>query len=156
MNDDVETIRPNYNEPDFDPAQIAPYTLEDPLIFLSGKKGTTPEQWEIRGKEILAIFGKEMFGKEPPVPEFIKIGLVEEKDVALAGGSLLAIPDVAQAGYKRSVSGFSGPAVPFYTKKARPMIFLNYDGSREAEIMRDSVLLKEKRISMRSVSDRIW
>ena len=51
MNDDAESIRPNYNEPDFDPAQIAPYTLEGPLTFLSGKKVTTPEQWEIRGKD---------------------------------------------------------------------------------------------------------
>ena len=132
MNDNVEPIRPNYNEPNFDPAQIAPYTLEDPLTFLSGEKVTSPEQWEIRRKEILEIFAKEMFGKEPPAPECIKIELIEEKDGALAG---FAVRSQYRMWFKPDKSGpcldFLVLRPRFYTKKARPVIFLNYDGNHE-------------------------
>lgn len=41
----VNPIRPNYRQVNYDPAKITPYTLEDPLTFLSGKKVTSPEQW---------------------------------------------------------------------------------------------------------------
>ena len=132
MNNNVDPIRSNYNEPNFDPAQIAPYTLEDPLTFLSGEKVTTPKQWKTRRKEILKIFEKEMYGKEPPVPECVKIELIEEKNGALAG---FAIRSQYRMWFKPDKSGpcldFLVLRPRFFTKKARPVIFLNYDGNHE-------------------------
>ena len=56
MNTAVEPIRPDYDQPNYDPEKIAPYTLEDPLTFLSGEKVTAPAQWQARRREILDIF----------------------------------------------------------------------------------------------------
>ena len=83
----VKPIRPDYDSPNYDPAKIAPYTLEDPLTFLSGEKVASPHQWQQRRKEILEIFAREMYGQEPPPPECVKLELVEEKEDALAGKS---------------------------------------------------------------------
>ena len=76
----AEPIRPDYDKPNYDPEKIAPYTLEDPLTFLSGEKVTTPGEWQRRRREILDIFAKEMLGKEPPLPECVVTELVEEKE----------------------------------------------------------------------------
>ena len=65
--------------PNYDEAKIAPYTLEDPLTFLDGRK-VTKENWAERRKEILGIFAKE---KHVPVYSVtdnavtVKVGSVE-------------------------------------------------------------------------------
>ena len=76
MNNDIPDIRHDYRQPNFDPAKIAPYTLEDPLTFLDGTKVTDAESWKKRRKEILDIFAGEMFGIEPPVPETVDFELI--------------------------------------------------------------------------------
>ena len=43
------------HEANYDESKVAPYTLEDPLTFLDGRK-VTKETWAERRKEILGIF----------------------------------------------------------------------------------------------------
>jgi len=116
----------------YDPAKIGPYTLEDPLAFLSGKRVTDPAQWPARRREILEIFAKEMYGQEPPAPECLKIELVEEKEGALAG---FAVRSQYRMWFRPDKSGpcldFLVLRPRFCAKKARPVIFLNYDGNHE-------------------------
>jgi len=132
MNSTAEPIRPNYCEVNYDPQKIAPYTLEDPLTFLSGAKVTAPAQWSARRKEILDIFAGEMYGQEPPAPEGVKIELVEGKEGALAG---FAVRSQYRMWFKADKSG---PCLDFLvlrplfgTRKARPVIFLNYQGNHK-------------------------
>ena len=132
MNNTVEPVRPDYDQPNYDPSKIAPYTLEDPLTFLSGEKVTSPAQWPARRREILDIFAKEMFGQEPPPPECVVTELIEEKEDALAG---FAVRSQYRMWFKADKSG---PALDilvlrprFAVKKARPILFLNYRGNHE-------------------------
>ncbi|MBQ7207726.1 MAG: hypothetical protein IJS01_08020 [Lentisphaeria bacterium] len=81
----IEDIRPDYSEPNYDKAKIAPYVLEDPLTFADGRRVTSPEEWKRRRREILDIFAREMYGAEPPPPETLLIDKFEEKEDALAG-----------------------------------------------------------------------
>ena len=57
-------------EPNYDESKVGPYTLEDPLRFLDGRK-VTAANWPERRKEILDIFSKEMYGAEPHAPEAV-------------------------------------------------------------------------------------
>ena len=116
--------------PNYDETKIAPYTLEDPLVFLDGRK-VTKENWPERRKEILGIFAKEMYGAEPPAPEAVVTELVDEK-VAVAG---FAIRRQYRMWFKADKSG---PCVnwivwiPRHAKKPVPVIsFLNYRGNYE-------------------------
>jgi hypothetical protein len=128
----VPDVRPNYFEPNYDPAKIAPYTLEDPLTFLDGRKVKTPADWQSRRREILDIFAREMYGKEPPAPECLVTELAEEKVGALAG---FAVRSQYKMYFKEDKSG---PCIdwlvlrPRYAKKPVPVIlFLNYRGGHE-------------------------
>ena len=128
----AEPGRPNYRQVNYDPEKIAPYKLEDPLTFLSGKKVISPEQWPARRREILNIFAKEMYGQEPPAPECVKIELVEEKEGALAG---FAVRSQYRMWFRADKSGpcldFLVLRPRFGAKKARPVIFLNYGGNHK-------------------------
>ncbi|MBO5724821.1 MAG: hypothetical protein J6S58_08345, partial [Lentisphaeria bacterium] len=132
MNECVKEIRPDYDQPNYDPSRIAPYTLEDPLEFLSGKKVTTPEEWQERRKEILSVFAKEMFGQEPPMPETLVTELIEEKEGALAG---FAVRSQYRMWFKADKSGpfldFLVLRPRFAKEKARPILFLNYRGNHQ-------------------------
>ena len=132
MNNDIPDIRHDYRQPNFDPAKIAPYTLEDPLTFLDGTKVTDAESWKKRRKEILDIFAGEMFGIEPPVPETVDFELIYEKNNALAG---FAVVSEYKVYFKKDKSG---PAINFLVirprhakKPAPPVIFLNYRGNHQ-------------------------
>ena len=87
---------PNYNE-----AKIAPYTLEDPLAFADGRRLKDASEWPARRAEILGIFAREMFGREPPAPEAVVTDLVEEGP-ALAG---LAIRRQYRMWFRKDKSG---------------------------------------------------
>ena len=63
----------------YDVSKIVPYTLEDPLTFVDGRKVATAADWAERRKEILGIFAKEMYGEEPPRPDVLVTDLVDEK-----------------------------------------------------------------------------
>ncbi len=128
----IPDIRPNYFEPNYDSEKIAPYTLEDPLTFLDGRKVTNAAEWEERRQEILGIFASEMFGQQPPVPETLIIEKVEEKGDALAG---YAVRTQYQMYFKADKSG---PCINWLVLRPRyaakpvpPIIFLNYRGNRE-------------------------
>ena len=127
----VWAARPDYWKPNYDKSKIAPYTLEDPLTFVDGTKVATPADWARRRREILGIFAKEMFGREPPAPETVVIEKVEE-GVTLAG---FGIRRQYRMWFKVDKSG---PAIdwlvllPRWAKKpALPIIFLNYGGNYE-------------------------
>lgn len=85
MNSTVKAIRPNYDEPNYDRSIIAPYTLEDPLTFLDGRRVKNSDDWKERRQEILGIFAREMYGAEPPPPEQLLIEKFEEKVDVLGG-----------------------------------------------------------------------
>ena len=117
--------------PNYDKTKIPPYTLEDPLTFLDGRK-VTAANWAERRREILGIFAKEMYGAEPPAPEALVTELVDEKIGAAAG---YGIRRQYRMWFKADKSG---PCVnwivwiPRYAKKPVPVIsFLNYHGNFE-------------------------
>jgi len=68
----------------YDKSRIAPYTLEEPLTFVDGRKVTIKADWRARREELLGIFAKEMYGVEPPKPETLITDLVDEK-ITVAG-----------------------------------------------------------------------
>jgi len=70
--------------PNFDESKIPPYSLEDPLTFVDGRK-VTKANWPERRREILDIFAREMYGVEPPMPEAVVTELADEKVGAVAG-----------------------------------------------------------------------
>ena len=132
---DAETVKTLDREvfvraPNYDESKIAPYTLEDPLTFLDGRK-VTKENWAERRREILGIFAKEMYGAEPPAPETVVTELADEK-VTVAG---YGIRRQYRMWFK---ADRSGPCInwivwiPRHAKKPVPVIsFLNYRGNYE-------------------------
>ena len=64
--------------PNYDESKIPPYTLEDPLLFADGRRVESPEDWPARRQEILDIFAREMYGREPPPPDAMLFQLLEE------------------------------------------------------------------------------
>ena len=91
----------NAREPNYDEAKVAPYTLEDPLAFVDGRKLKDASEWPARRKEILEIFAREMYGVEPPAPEAVVTELREEGPT-LAG---LAIRRQYRMWFKADKSG---------------------------------------------------
>lgn len=65
-------------EPNYDESCIAPYTLEDPLVFADGRPLKDRSEWAARRYEILDIFAHEMYGQPPPAPETVSFELQEE------------------------------------------------------------------------------
>jgi hypothetical protein len=119
------------HNPNYDKSKIHPYTLEDPLTFLDGRK-VTAANWPERRKEILGIFAKEMYGAEPPAPETVVTELADEKTGAVAG---YAIRRQYRMWFKADKSG---PCInwivwiPRYAGRPVPVIsFLNYRGNHE-------------------------
>ncbi|MBE6356823.1 MAG: hypothetical protein E7058_06880 [Lentisphaerae bacterium] len=132
MKQSVPDIRPNYYEANYDPDKIAPYTLEDPLTFLSGEKVTDAASWEKRRQEILGIFAAEMYGTEPPAPQELVIELASENNNTLGG---YAIISQYKMYFKKDKSG---PVIDWMVIRPRhaktpvkPILFLNYRGNQE-------------------------
>ena len=132
MDTNIPPIRPDYDQPNYDASNIAPYTLEDPLCFADGTPVKTAADWRKRRQEILEIFAKEMYGQEPPAPEEMIIDTVEEKDGAIAG---FAVRTQYKMYFK---ADRTGPCInwllyrPRYAKGPVPVIlFLNYRGGYE-------------------------
>lgn len=67
----------------YDEDKVGPYTLEDPLTFVSGRKVRNAADWQKRRLEILDIFQSEMFGKMPDAMPVYTETL--EEGVTLAG-----------------------------------------------------------------------
>ena len=143
MKTTIPDIRPNYFEANYDKTKIAPYTLEDPLTFVDGRKVTTPAEWELRRQEILGIFAREMYGQEPPPPEKLLIDKIEEKPDAMAGFAVRA-----QYRMRFSPDGKGGEIHwlllrPRYAAKpVPPILFLNFGGNH-AYIPDEEVVIPE-------------
>ena len=71
-------------EPNYDESKVPPFTLPDPLAFADGRPVRGPADWPARRSEILGVFAREMYGREPPPPEALLVELVEE-GTTLAG-----------------------------------------------------------------------
>ena len=117
--------------PNYDKGNIPPYTLEDPLVFVDGRRVATPADWAERRREILGIFAREMYGAEPPAPEALVTELVDEKD-AIDGHALRR---QYRMWFKADKSGPCISWIMWIPKPARkpvPVIsFLNYRGNHE-------------------------
>lgn len=55
------------------------YTLEDPLRFVDGRKVESAADWELRRREVLGIFEREVYGRLPPKPDEMAVEIVSEK-----------------------------------------------------------------------------
>ena len=119
------------HEANYDRSRIPPYTLEDPLTFVDGRKVKNAADWAERRKEILGIFAKEMYGEEPPKPETLVAELQDEKKTVDGH----AIRRQYKMWFKADKSG---PClnwivwIPTFAPKPVPVIsFLNYRGNHE-------------------------
>ena len=117
-------------EPNYEEAKVAPYSLEDPLVFLDGRKVTRENRRERRA-ELLGVFAKEMYGVEPPKPESMVVELVDEK--CTVGG--FAVRRQYSMWFRANKTG---PCIhwivwiPRHLQNPVPVIsFLNYRGNHE-------------------------
>jgi len=72
----------------YDEAQICDYTLPDPLIFEDGTQVTSPEQWEVRRKELLSLFETHVYGRAPGKPDNMTFAVTSVDENALDGRAL--------------------------------------------------------------------
>ena len=70
-------------EMNFDESKVRPYALEDPLVHADGRK-VTRASWPERRRELLDVLDRELFGREPPLPEALEVELATN-EVTLAG-----------------------------------------------------------------------
>ena len=119
------------HEANYDTSKIPPYTLEDPLTFVDGRKVKNAADWAVRRREILGIFAKEMYGEEPPKPEVLIAELQDEKKTVDGH----AIRRQYKMWFKADKSG---PClnwivwIPTFAAKPTPVILgLNYRGNHE-------------------------
>jgi len=82
----VMSLSAKAQEVNYDESKVGPYTLEDPLQFVNGKKVRNLGDWQKRRQEILGIFQSEMFGQMPPKSD-IYLETIDE-GVTLAGFGL--------------------------------------------------------------------
>jgi len=143
----------------YDKSKIGTYTLEDPLRFNNGKKVKNEKDWELRRKEILDLFQKEMYGKMPEKSDIFTEVLEE-------GGTL------AGFGLRRQIRMWfradkTGPHIdwlvvsPSFAKGKVPTIMLlNYEGNQTVmtdpeifvckEWMRNGTNVKENHVGEES------
>ena len=72
----TEFVAFNYDE---SKAGEGEYALEDPLAFADGRKVGIPEDWQLRRREILKIFEREVYGRLPPKPDEISVEVLSER-----------------------------------------------------------------------------
>ena len=135
------TLTMQAQEANYDESKVGPYTLEDPLRFVNGKKVKNLKDWALRRQEILDIFQKEMYGQMPPPSDIYLEPL--EQGVTLAGFAL-----------RRQVrmwfrSDHTGPFIdwlivtPLHAKEPVPAILLlNYRGNHTV-LTDEEILLTE-------------
>ncbi|MCQ2167882.1 MAG: hypothetical protein MJY69_04345 [Bacteroidales bacterium] len=124
----------------YDKSKIPPFTLENPLEFVNGKKVKNAKDWQLRRQEILDIFQSEMYGRMPSAPETVVTETLDEGET-LAG---FAIRRQIRMWFKPDKSG---PKIdwlvitPKHVKGPVPVILLlNYGGNHtvldDEEILR--------------------
>ena len=132
--DDITGIEALYDvrhEPNYDESKVPPYELEDPLKFEDGTPVRDAADWNRRRQEILRIFAKKMYGREPQKPDALETELWDEK-VTQAG---FAIRRQYRMWFRKDRTG---PCVnwivwtPRHATGPVPVIlFLNYRGNHE-------------------------
>jgi hypothetical protein len=93
----IETLRRGANGSDpeaenyanYDEALATPYrSLPDPLLTNERVRVTTPEQWwSVRRPEIVELFDREIYGREPASTPGVAWEVVAERDTALSGSA---------------------------------------------------------------------
>ena len=73
-------------EVNYDETAIPPYDLPELLRFADGRSVRSVSEWPERRREILGVFAREMYGREPPAPEALECELVEEGPTAAGLG----------------------------------------------------------------------
>jgi hypothetical protein len=77
----LQGISQNYDE-----TKVPSYQLPDPFLSLENKKITTVDQWEnLRRKEILYLFSKNVYGQMPKAYDSINFILVNADYTAMGG-----------------------------------------------------------------------
>ena len=116
-------------EVNYDESKVGPYTLEDPLTFVNGKKVKNKKDWPRRREEILDIFQSEMYGRMPGAPDALVTEVTEE------GTTLAGLANRRQI-RMWFTNDKTGPAVnwlvvtPAKVKGPFPtVILLNYEGN---------------------------
>jgi hypothetical protein len=69
-------------EANYDETAIPPYELPELMCFADGRSVRSVSEWPERRREILGVFAREMYGREPPAPEALECELVEEGPTA--------------------------------------------------------------------------
>ncbi|MHA4847768.1 glucuronyl esterase domain-containing protein [Flavitalea antarctica] len=70
----------------YDESKVPSYQLPDPFLSLENKKITTVDQWEnLRRKEILYLFSKNVYGQMPKTYDSINFVLVNADYTAMSG-----------------------------------------------------------------------
>ena len=73
-------------EPNYDENAVPPYELPELMRFADGRPVRTAAEWPARRREMLDVFAREMYGREPPPPDALEIELVEEGPTAAGLG----------------------------------------------------------------------
>ncbi len=83
----ITSLRPgpsgNPQSPDAantDETKVQPYFLPDPLVFNSGHRVKTPQEWKQRRTEIREIFDREIYGRVPENIPAVNWRVISEKD----------------------------------------------------------------------------
>ena len=132
----------------YDEGKVPQYELEDPLAFANGERLAGPDQWPARRAEILDIFAREMYGRQPPDPEAVECELVEEGPTLSGLGIrrqyrmwfrrdrsgpfldwLVLLPNAIRGG--RPSVGPDGRVVDETRGRAPVVLMLNYRGNHE-------------------------
>ena len=74
-------------EMNFDETKVRPYALEDPLVHADGRK-VTRVSWPERRRELLDVMDRELFGREPPLPEALEVELATNEVVTLISSAV--------------------------------------------------------------------
>ena len=80
------TSIPKATEPNYDESAIPPYELPELMRFADGHPVREAADWPARRREILDVFAREMYGREPPAPEALEAELVDEGPIAAGLG----------------------------------------------------------------------
>jgi hypothetical protein len=75
--------------PNYDESKVAPYTLPDPLSFISAKSVTSTGEWtKRRAPEILKLFSENVYGSLPRGPKSTRFEVVSKKNDAVNGKAI--------------------------------------------------------------------
>ena len=63
----------------YDERAVKPYVLDNPFVFLDGRKVKTPAEWKKRRDEILELLQSNLYGRLPPPPKTMIVEKISDK-----------------------------------------------------------------------------